>query len=79
MPAYELLGGLYRKKMEVTGLIHMHSTEEDVASAVKLKEKGHRVLKIKVEIDPHKDMERLGAIRGAIGPDIPFRIDPNMT
>ncbi len=78
VPAYELLGGLYREKMEVTGLIHMHSVEEDVASAVKLKERGHRVLKIKVGFDPYKDMERLAAIREAVGPEMPFRIDPNM-
>jgi L-Ala-D/L-Glu epimerase / N-acetyl-D-glutamate racemase len=78
VPAYELLGGLYRDKMEVTGLIHMHGVDEDVASAVTLKEKGHRVLKIKVGSDPHKDMERLAAIREAVGPGIPFRIDPNM-
>ncbi len=78
VPAYELLGGLYREKMEVTGLIHMHSTEEDVASAVRLKERGYRVLKIKVGLNPYKDMERLAAIREAVGPKIPFRIDPNM-
>ncbi len=78
VPAYELLGGLYREKMEVTGLIHMHGVEEDVASAVRLQEKGHRVLKIKVGFDLEKDMERLAAIREAVGPKIPFRIDPNM-
>jgi len=78
LPAYELLGGLYRQKMEVTGLIHMHGIEEDVASAVKFKERGYKVLKIKVGFDLPKDMERLAAIREAVGPDMPFRIDPNM-
>jgi L-alanine-DL-glutamate epimerase-like enolase superfamily enzyme len=78
VPAYELLGGLYREKMEVTGLIHMHGVEEDVASAVRLVGKGHKVLKIKVGFDLEKDMERLAAIREAVGPKIPFRIDPNM-
>jgi L-alanine-DL-glutamate epimerase-like enolase superfamily enzyme len=78
VPVYELLGGLYREKMEITGLIHMHGVEEDVASAVRLTEKGHKVLKIKVGFDLEKDMERLAAIREAVGPRIPFRIDPNM-
>ena len=78
VPVYELLGGMYREKMEVTGLIHMHSVEENVASAVRLKEKGYKVLKIKVGLDLKKDMERLAAIRSAVGPDMPFRIDPNM-
>jgi len=44
----ELLAGLYREKMEVTGLIHMHGVEEDVASAIRLKKNGYRVLKIKL-------------------------------
>src|SRR5688572_11983511 len=78
VPVYELLGGLYREKMEITGLIHMHGVEEDAASAVRLTEKGHKVLKIKVGFDLEKDMERLAAIRAAVGPRIPFRIDPNM-
>lgn len=78
VPVYELLGGLYREKMETTGLIHMHGVEEDVASAVRLTMKGHKVLKIKVGFDLEKDMERLAAIREAVGPRIPFRIDPNM-
>ena len=78
VPVYELLGGLYREKMEITGLIHMHGVEEDAASAVRLTEKGHKVLKIKVGFDLEKDVERLAAIREAVGPRIPFRIDPNM-
>ncbi|MEW5980035.1 MAG: mandelate racemase/muconate lactonizing enzyme family protein [Acidobacteriota bacterium] len=78
VPVYQLLGGLYREKMATTGLIHMHGVEEDVASAVKLKEQGCQVLKIKVGFDLHQDLERMAAIRDAVGPKIPFRIDPNM-
>jgi L-Ala-D/L-Glu epimerase len=78
VPVYELLGGLYRRTMETTGLIHLHSVEEDVESALRLKERGHKVLKIKVGFDLDNDMERLAAIRDAVGPKIPFRIDPNM-
>lgn len=78
VPAYELLGGLYRTKMEITGLIHLHDVKEDVASAVRLVDEGHKVLKIKVGFELDKDMERLTAIREAVGQKIPFRIDPNM-
>jgi L-alanine-DL-glutamate epimerase-like enolase superfamily enzyme len=78
VPAYELLGGLYRETMDTTGMIHMHGIEEDVASAVKLVGKGFRVLKVKVGFDLNYDMQRLAAIREAVGPEIPFRIDPNM-
>ena len=69
MPVYELLDGLYREKMEFTGLIHMHGVEEDVASAIRFKKNGYRVLKIKVGFDLHKDMEGLAAICEAVGPD----------
>ena len=51
---------------------------EDVASAIKLVGKGHSVLKIKVGLELDRDLERLKAIREAVGPKIPFRIDPNM-
>lgn len=78
VPAYELLGGQYRTKMDVTGLIHLHDVNEDVTSAVRLVESGHKVLKIKVGFELDKDMERLSAIRDAVGTRIPFRIDPNM-
>lgn len=78
VPVYELLGGLYRSKMDTTGLIHLHDVKEDVASAIRLVERGHKVLKIKVGFELDKDMERLTAIREAVGPGIPFRIDPNM-
>jgi L-alanine-DL-glutamate epimerase-like enolase superfamily enzyme len=78
VPVYELLGGLYRAKMETTGLIHLHDVEEDVASAIRLVAQGHKVLKVKVGFDLKQDMERLTAIRDAVGPTIPFRIDPNM-
>jgi L-Ala-D/L-Glu epimerase len=64
--------------METTGLIHLHGVEEDVASAIRLVGQGHKVLKIKVGFDLGSDMERLTAIREAVGPAIPFRIDPNM-
>ena len=78
VPVYELLGGIYRTKMDITGLIHLHDVKEDVAAAVRLVEHGHKVLKIKVGFELEKDMERLTAIREAVGPGIPFRIDPNM-
>src|ERR1035437_11017672 len=78
VPIYELVGGLYRDKMDITGLIHLHGVAEDVAAAIRLVERGHKGLKVKVGFDVEKDMERLAAIRDAVGPAIPFRIDPNM-
>lgn len=78
VPVYELLGGLYRDRMEVTGLIHLHSIDEDAEAAVRLVEEGHRILKIKVGFDLSQDLQRLAAIREAVGTDIPFRLDPNM-
>jgi L-alanine-DL-glutamate epimerase-like enolase superfamily enzyme len=64
--------------MDTTGLIHLHDVHGDVASAIRLIGRGHKVLKVKVGFDLEKDMERLAAIREAVGPAVPFRIDPNM-
>ena len=78
-PVYDLLGGLYRRQVPFSGLIHIHSVPEDVASAVDLVERqGFRTLKVKVGRDPSQDDERLREIRAAVGRDVRIRIDPNM-
>jgi L-alanine-DL-glutamate epimerase-like enolase superfamily enzyme len=79
VPLYELLGGLYHSEVSFSGLIHIHSVEEDVASAVSLvNDYGFKTLKFKVGRDPAQDEERLREIRAAVGNSIRIRVDPNM-
>ncbi len=47
------------------------------ADAVKFKEQGFPAIKVKLGESKEKDVERIAAIRKAIGKDIPLRIDVN--
>jgi L-alanine-DL-glutamate epimerase-like enolase superfamily enzyme len=47
------------------------------ADALKFKEQGFPAIKVKLGESKEKDVERIAAIRNAIGKDIPLRIDAN--
>ena len=48
-----------------------------VADSLKAVKEGFKILKIKVGKDGSRDIERISAIRQAVGPDIKLRIDAN--
>lgn len=75
-PLYKLLGG-YRKEITTDITISVNDPDEmarDSADAVKL---GYKTIKIKVGKEPSKDIERIKAIRKAVGYDVNLRIDAN--
>ncbi len=75
-PVYQLLGG-FRKELitDITISIDEPQTmARDSAEAVKA---GYSTLKIKVGSDSNYDIERIRAIREAVGFDVKLRIDAN--
>jgi L-alanine-DL-glutamate epimerase-like enolase superfamily enzyme len=66
-----------KKELYTDYTISIGETDKMVADAVKYKEQGFPVIKVKVGGKPEKDIERIKAIREAIGNDIPLRIDAN--
>lgn len=78
IPVHDLLGGAYRTEARFSGLIHIHSPEEDAATARRLVDQGYTHLKVKVGLDLATDIQRLARIRELCGPDVRIRIDPNM-
>lgn len=80
LPLYQMLGGaknsipLYSTE---GGWLHI-STDELVADALLMKEKGFTGSKIKIG-KPHisEDRERLAAVRDAVGPDFDLMVDAN--
>lgn len=75
-PLYKLLGG-YRKELTTDITISVNTPVEmagDSADAVK---RGYKTLKIKVGKDSKLDIERLQAVRNAVGKDINLRLDAN--
>lgn len=76
VPVYKLLGG-YRAELVTDITISVNEPEEmaaDSRNAVKL---GYTTLKIKVGLNAEKDIERMRAIREAVGYDVKLRIDAN--
>lgn len=71
-----LLGGA-RKRVETDLTISVNPIEEMVADALEAVDRGYRILKIKVGKEGRADVERIAAIRSAVGPDILLRVDAN--
>ncbi|MFD2332860.1 mandelate racemase/muconate lactonizing enzyme family protein [Cohnella sp. GCM10020058] len=76
-PLYNLLGGLCKKEVAFSGYIFIDTPERNVKEAVSFVERGFLELKLKVGRDIDQDVERLKAVREAVGPKIKIRIDPN--
>jgi L-alanine-DL-glutamate epimerase-like enolase superfamily enzyme len=77
LPLYRFLGGKPGKKIFTDYTVSIGTPEKMAADAFKIKERGFRIIKVKVGNDGTKDIERITAIRAAIGNDIPLRIDAN--
>jgi L-Ala-D/L-Glu epimerase / N-acetyl-D-glutamate racemase len=75
-PLYKVLGG--NKTQIATDLtISLNETEEMIEDSQKAINKGFRILKIKVGNEAYKDVERIAAIRKAVGEDVILRVDAN--
>ena len=76
VPVYKLLGGS-RKHLITDITISVNDPDVMAEDAVKALKRGYDTLKIKVGIDPALDVERLMAVRQAVGKDIRIRVDAN--
>lgn len=75
-PLYKVLGGS-KGEIETDLTISVNETEEMVKDSLLAVQQGFGILKIKVGKEGRKDVERIKAIRQAVGPDIKLRIDAN--
>lgn len=75
-PLYQLLGG-YRKEFETDLTISVNPIDEMVRDSLTAVKRGYRILKIKVGKEGIKDIERISAIREAVGKDVKIRVDAN--
>ena len=57
--------------------ISVNPIDEMVADSIKAVEQGFSILKIKVGKEGMKDVERIEAIRNAVGKEILLRVDAN--
>ncbi len=76
VPLYKYLGGT-RDRMVTDITIGIMPTPEAVEHAKRWVREGFRALKVKIGTDPRSDLERLAAIRTAVGSKVELRIDGN--
>lgn len=79
-PLYELLGGLYHcdgVRSYASSIYWRLEPAEAAAEAMSWIERGFSAVKLKVGQEPRRDMERIFAIREAIGPDRELLVDGN--
>ncbi|WP_149536780.1 mandelate racemase/muconate lactonizing enzyme family protein [Siccirubricoccus phaeus] len=77
VPVHLLLGGRSRTRIPVThsiGLIPIPQAVEEVAQVAA---EGIRTIKIKVGVDPKRDVEMVRQIRAAVGPEVDLCVDAN--
>ena len=77
MPLYKYLGGKKNKKIITDYTVSLGSAEQMAADALLIKENGFKVIKVKLGTTFKEDVERIKAIREAIGKKIDLRIDAN--
>ena len=77
VPVSTLLGGRRRSNVPVTRPIGITPINDAVEKASTYVAAGHRTLKLKVGVDPREDIERLRAVRDAVGTGVRLRIDAN--
>lgn len=77
LPVYALLGG--RKKEDPMIPIVLSILEPDVLAeqAKEAMDAGYKEVKMKLGTDPIEDVQRVRAVREAVGPHIPIKVDAN--
>lgn len=76
-PLYRLWGGKVNDPVHVRYWLSCKSPERQAAEALKAVERGWRSFKIKLGTDPRTDLQRVRAVREAVGDDIELCFDIN--
>jgi len=77
VPVYKLLGGCFTDEIPIRASVGIDTPEKMAALAKSIVDKGFQGLKVKVGLNPFEDIDRVKAIRQAIGPDPVIDIDVN--
>lgn len=76
LPVWRMLGG-YRSSIATSVTLFIGDTADTVVRARAFADQGFRALKLKGGVDVDADVERVLAVRAAIGPKIGLRFDAN--
>ncbi len=77
VPVHVLLGGRSRDRVPVTHSIGLLGVDEAAEEAARVVGEGVRTIKIKVGVDPKRDVEVVRAVREAVGDGVDLCVDAN--
>lgn len=77
VPVHVLLGGRSRDRVPVTHSIGLLGVDEAAEEAARVAGEGIRTIKIKVGVDPKRDVEVVRAVREAVGGGVELCVDAN--
>ena len=77
LPVHRLLGGAVRRRIPVTHSIGLIGAEEAEREVAQVAQEGIRTIKIKVGVDPDRDVDMVRRIRETVGPGIALCVDAN--
>ena len=77
LPLYTFLGGNNKKPLVTDYTVSIGEVDKMAMDAAEIKRKGFQSIKVKLGREKDKDVERIRAIRKAIGNETPLRIDAN--
>jgi L-alanine-DL-glutamate epimerase-like enolase superfamily enzyme len=77
LPLAELLGGRYGREVDLYRSVPQDAPERMVARARAYVGEGYRRIQVKVGLDPDEDIERITAVRAALGGGIVLFADAN--
>ncbi len=77
LPLYRLLGGPYRREIELAACMGIQTYERAGEIARLYVEMGFSTLKTKAGRDPEEDLAMVRGVRDAVGDRLELRIDPN--
>src|SRR5579871_406548 len=77
LPVHRLLGGPVRRRIPVTHSIGLLGFAEAEREAARVAAEGIRTIKIKVGVDPDRDVEMVRRIRESVGKSLALCVDAN--
>jgi o-succinylbenzoate synthase len=77
VPLYKFIGGENNKTIITDYTVSIGDPQKMAIDALKIKNKGYPAIKVKLGLNGKTDVERIKAIRTAVGNEIPLRIDAN--
>ena len=78
LPVHRLLGGAIRRNIPVTHSIGLLGFEEAEREAAQVAREGIRTIKIKVGVDPDRDVDMVRRVRETVGAGVALCVDANM-